>query len=171
MKYSHICRTMMIKSTKLFMLTWILILRSVCWLFKVHRKSKWFFLNISIPVVQLYKKGSVSCIMCHGEKWNTSVINWRKERWPNVHIWNLIVKKFRDTDWKFEVHDIVIYDLVVIRHTTMHLKISDVMKVIRNFLDSSSKFLLTTSFPKENVRFYDVTYVQSQTSHFSSTRN
>ena len=80
-------------------------------------------------------------------------------------------EKFRETDWKFEVHDIVIYDLVVIRHTTMHLKISDVMKVIRNFLDSSSKFLLTTSFPKENVRFHVVTYVQSQTSHFSSTRN
>ena len=65
---------------------------------------------------------------------------------------------FRDTDWKFEVHDIVIdpishsYDLVISRHTTMHLKISDVMKVIRNFVDSSSKFLFTTSFPEENVR-------------------
>ena len=68
-------------------------------------------------------------------------------------------EKFRDTDWKFEVHDIVVdpisysYDLVISRHTTMHLEISDVVKVIRNFVDSSSKFLLTTSYPNENVRF------------------
>ena len=68
-------------------------------------------------------------------------------------------QKFRDTDWKFEVHDIVTdpikisYDLIISRHTTMHLTLSDVMKVIRNFVDSSSKFLLTTSFPNKNVRF------------------
>ena len=67
-------------------------------------------------------------------------------------------EKFRETDWKFEVHDIVTdpiktsYDLVISRHTTMHLEISDVVKVIRNFVDSSSKFLLTTSFPNMNVR-------------------
>ena len=68
-------------------------------------------------------------------------------------------EKFRDTDWKFEVHDIVVdpinysYDLVISRHTTMHLKISDVVEVIRNIVESSSKFLLTTSFPYTNVRF------------------
>ena len=67
--------------------------------------------------------------------------------------------KFMDTDWQFEVHDIVIdpiktsYDLVISRHTTQHLKTSDVVKVIRNFVDSSSKFLLTTSFPYTKVRF------------------
>ena len=67
-------------------------------------------------------------------------------------------EKFRDTDWKFEVHDIVVdpiytsYDLVISRHTTIHLNIGDVMKVIRNFVDSSSKFLLTTSYPTTNVR-------------------
>ena len=68
-------------------------------------------------------------------------------------------EKFRDTDWKFEVHDIVTdhiknsYDLIISRHTTMHLQISDAVKVIRNFVDSSSKFLLTTSFPNAKVRF------------------
>ena len=67
-------------------------------------------------------------------------------------------EKFRDTDWKFEVHDIVVapisysYDLVISRHTTMHLKTSDVMKVIRNFVGSSSKFLLTSSYPNTKVR-------------------
>lgn len=67
-------------------------------------------------------------------------------------------EKFRDTDWKFEVHDIVTdpikisYDLILSRHTTMHLRTSDVVKVIRNFVDSSSKFLLTTSFPIMDVR-------------------
>ena len=73
-------------------------------------------------------------------------------------------EKFRDTDWKFEVHDIVIdpisysYDLVISRHTTMHLKISDVMKVIRNFVDSSSKFLLTSSFPNIKVNLLMTRY-------------
>ena len=68
-------------------------------------------------------------------------------------------EKFRETDWKFEVHDIVTdpinysYDLIISRHTTIHLQISDVVKVIRNFVDSSSKFLLTTSFPNEKVIF------------------
>ena len=68
-------------------------------------------------------------------------------------------EKFRDTDWKFEVHDIVTdpinisYDLIISRHTTMHLQISDVVKVIRNFIDSSSKFLLTTTFPNAKVIF------------------
>jgi hypothetical protein len=66
-------------------------------------------------------------------------------------------EKFKDTDWKFEVHDIVTdpinysYDLIISRHTTMHLRASDVVKVIRNFVDSSSKFLLTTSFPNNNL--------------------
>ena len=64
---------------------------------------------------------------------------------------------FRDTDWKFEVHDIVTdqiensYDLIISRHTTQHLVLNDVVRVIRNFVDSSSKFLLTTSFPKIKV--------------------
>ena len=68
-------------------------------------------------------------------------------------------EKSRDTDWKFEVHDIVTdqinisHDLIISRHTTQHLAISDVVKVIRNFVDSSSKFLLTTSFPTTKVRF------------------
>ena len=67
-------------------------------------------------------------------------------------------EKFRETDWKFEVHDIVTdpikisYDLILSRHTTIHLQISDVVKVFRNFVDSSSKFLFTTSYPNEKVR-------------------
>ena len=66
-------------------------------------------------------------------------------------------EKFRDTDWKFEVHDIVTdeiknsYDLIISRHTTQHLVLSDVVKVIRNFVGSSSKFLLTSSYPNTKV--------------------
>ena len=67
-------------------------------------------------------------------------------------------KRFRGTDWKFEVHDIVTdeiknsYDLIISRHTTQHLVLSDVVKVIRNFVGSSSKFLLTSSYPNTKVR-------------------
>jgi len=66
-------------------------------------------------------------------------------------------KRFRDTDWKFEVHDIVTdeiknsYDLIISRHTTQHLVLSDVVKVIRNFVGSSSKFLLTSSYPNTKI--------------------
>ena len=68
------------------------------------------------------------------------------------------MEKFGDTDWKFEVHDIVTdpikisYDLIISRHTTQHLLTSDVVKVIRNFVDSSSKFLLTSSYPNTKVK-------------------
>ena len=67
-------------------------------------------------------------------------------------------ERFKETDWKFEVHDIVSeqmkssYDLIISRHTTQHLKTSDVMKVITNFVSSSSKFLLTTSYPNTAVK-------------------
>ena len=67
-------------------------------------------------------------------------------------------ERFRDTDWRFEVHDIVTeqiktsYDLVISRHTTQHLATSDVVRVVRNFVESSSKFLLTSSYPNTKVK-------------------
>jgi len=57
------------------------------------------------------------------------------------------------TDWTFMVHDIVSepipasYDLIISRHTTIHLKNRDVNKVVKNFISSGSKYLLTTTFP------------------------
>ena len=70
------------------------------------------------------------------------------------------MERFKETDWKFEVHDIVSeqmknsYDLIISRPTTQHLKTSDVMKVINNFVSSSSKFLLTTSYPNTAVKIW-----------------
>ena len=69
-------------------------------------------------------------------------------------------KRFSDTDWRFEVHDIVTdeiktsYDLIISRHTTQHLKTSDVVRVVRNFVKSSSKFLFTSSYPQTTVRIW-----------------
>jgi len=59
----------------------------------------------------------------------------------------------------FKVHDIVSeplpesYDLVISRHTTIHLKNGDVKKAVKNFINSGSKYLLTTTYPNitENV--------------------
>jgi len=62
-------------------------------------------------------------------------------------------KKFNAKPWKFEVHDIVAdpiagnYDIILSRHTLQHLKTGDIEKVIANFVQSGSKFLLTTNFP------------------------
>jgi len=62
-------------------------------------------------------------------------------------------KKFYAKPWKFEVHDIVAdpiagkYDIILSRHTLQHLKTGDIEKVIANFVQSGSKFLLTSNFP------------------------
>ena len=67
-------------------------------------------------------------------------------------------EKFRDTDWKFEVHDIVSdkistpYDLILNRMTAQHLQTNDVLKIIRNFVSSNSSYLLITSNPHTKVR-------------------
>jgi len=70
------------------------------------------------------------------------------------------------TNWIFKVHDIVSepilasYDLIISRHTTIHLKNGDVIKVVRNFINSGSKYLITTNFPNitenEDVREDDL---------------
>ena len=66
-------------------------------------------------------------------------------------------QKFAEHDWTFEAHDIVSdtieesYDLILSRHTTQHLKTQDVIKVFRNFINSKSRFLLTTSYPAAKV--------------------
>jgi len=66
-------------------------------------------------------------------------------------------KKFSDQEWEFESHDIVTdkintsYDLILSRHTTQHLKSEDVIRVLKNFISSGSKFLLMTSYPHTSV--------------------
>merc|ERR1712212_1023053 len=58
-------------------------------------------------------------------------------------------KKFSSKLWKFEVHDIVTdpigkYDIILSRHTLQHLETGDIERVISNFVQSGSTFLLTT---------------------------
>ena len=84
-------------------------------------------------------------------------------------------QRFADQpQWQFRQHDIVSeevsssYDLVLSRHTTQHLQTDDVVKVktkkqclmmitclvkvVTNFINSKSKFLITTNYPKTRVR-------------------
>ena len=70
-------------------------------------------------------------------------------------------QRFNDRPWTFETHDIVTdvlntsYDLILSRHTTQHLQTEDVVKVIRNFITSKSRFLITTNFPNIKVNERD----------------
>ena len=82
-------------------------------------------------------------------------------------------KKFTNTDWKFEVllccsffaniniflkvHDSVVdtipqFDLILTRHTMMHLKLKDGVAMLINFYNSGSHFLLATNFPEIKVK-------------------
>jgi len=61
-------------------------------------------------------------------------------------------KKFSTTSWNFEVHDSVVdpipqFDLILTRHTMMHLKLKDGAAMLRNFYNSGSHFLLASNFP------------------------
>jgi len=57
------------------------------------------------------------------------------------------------SEWTFKVHDIVSeplpvsYDLIISRHTTIHLKNGDVNRAFENFVNSGSRYLLTTTYP------------------------
>ena len=68
-------------------------------------------------------------------------------------------RKFKShKDWRFETHDLVTepiktqYDLILSRFTLQHLKTNDVIKVIKNFIKSGSKFFLTTNYPTIRVK-------------------
>jgi len=59
-------------------------------------------------------------------------------------------KRFNATTWNFEVHDSVVdtipkFDLILSRHTMFHIKTIDVAKLLKNFYDSGSHFLLATN--------------------------
>lgn len=67
--------------------------------------------------------------------------------------------KFLDhKNWSFERHDLVTdpiktkFDLILSRHTFQHLKTSDVKKIIKNFINSGSGFLLATNYPSISVK-------------------
>ena len=59
--------------------------------------------------------------------------------------------RFSNETWKFEQHDLVTdnikvsYDLILSRHTMFHLKLDDVIRVLRNFQSSGSRYLLMTT--------------------------
>ena len=84
-------------------------------------------------------------------------------------------QRFADKpQWQFSQHDVVSeeisssFDLVLSRLTTQHLKTDDVVKVqtcqaclmmficlvkvFTNFINSKSRFLITTNYPKTRVR-------------------
>ena len=82
-------------------------------------------------------------------------------------------KRFSSTAWNFEVfypeveqilinvsvqvHDSVVhsmpkFDLILSRHTMMHLKTNDIAKMLKNFHDSGSTYLLATNFPELEAR-------------------
>ena len=50
------------------------------------------------------------------------------------------------------VDPIPMFDLILSRHTMMHIKNIDVAKLLKNFYDSKSHFLLATNFPEIEVR-------------------
>jgi len=64
---------------------------------------------------------------------------------------------FSDQGWQFETHDLVTdqietrFDLILSRHTTQHLQSEDVIRVIKNFQSSGSRFLLMTSYPHASL--------------------
>ena len=56
-----------------------------------------------------------------------------------------------------QVHDSVVdaiprFDLILSRHTMMHIKTIDVAKLLKNFYDSGSPYLLATNFPEIKAR-------------------
>ena len=66
-------------------------------------------------------------------------------------------KRFAHESWKFEQKDIVEtpiterFDLVINRHTAIHLGLRDGVKMFRNIVNSNSSFLITTTFPDVTV--------------------
>ncbi len=58
---------------------------------------------------------------------------------------------------RFELHDLVTdpiaeeFDIIRSRHTMQHLKTADVVRVVKNFKSSGSRFLLMTNFPAVKV--------------------
>jgi len=71
-------------------------------------------------------------------------------------------RNFAGKTWRFEVHDIVLdpvekYDIILSRHTFQHLKPGDINRVIANFVQSGSSFLLATNEPTVEMNFGLVT--------------
>merc|ERR1712098_258610 len=57
-----------------------------------------------------------------------------------------------NTSWKFEVHDSVVdtipkFDLILTRHTMIHLNQKTGVELLQNFYNSGSHFLLTSNYP------------------------
>eukprot|EP00092_Neocalanus_flemingeri_P055498 GFUD01065616.1.p1 GENE.GFUD01065616.1~~GFUD01065616.1.p1 ORF type:complete len:293 (-),score=77.32 GFUD01065616.1:35-913(-) len=76
-------------------------------------------------------------------------------------------KNFADYNWKFEVQDMVAgpiskFDIILSRHTMIHLKSEDTAKALKNFYDSGSTYLLATNFPelKANIELSEDGYAR-----------
>ena len=58
-------------------------------------------------------------------------------------------RRFHNESWVFSQQDLVTdpltsHDLVLCRHTLFHLKLSDIRRVLANFVASGSRYLLMT---------------------------
>jgi len=62
-------------------------------------------------------------------------------------------EKFKNETWKFDTFDLVKdrikiqFDLLINRHTAIHLGLQDNIQMFHNFYQSGSKYLLTTTYP------------------------
>ena len=63
-----------------------------------------------------------------------------------------------------QVHDLVLdtipkFDIILFRHTMVNLKTFDVVKVLKNFYGSRSKYMIATNFPDVEANYGVSTYL------------
>ena len=64
-------------------------------------------------------------------------------------------EQFVNETWEFETVDLVTegikrqFDLVISRHTAEYLGLRDNIRMLHNFYQSGSKYLLTTTYPRQ----------------------
>jgi len=80
------------------------------------------------------------------------------------------IETFANETWQFEQHDIVMdtvdsqYDLILSRHTMIHLKFRDIVRVFDNFINSGSRYLLMTQHA--NLENNDLQTTDAHTGRF-----
>lgn len=109
-------------------------------------------------IIQRYQIRTITDVSCGGMAWwplllrefpkikfygydiSSVIIEQNKQRFANQPNWTFGVRN-AITD-KFEVSD-----LMICRHTMMHLSISDAVRLLQNLISSKSRFLVLTSHP------------------------
>ena len=108
---------------------------------------------------------SILDIPCGDFNWMQQV-NLRNKNYIGADIVAQIIvenkKKYQQENIKFEVLDLTCSslpqsDIVITRDCLVHLSYNDIYNSIRNIKSSKSKYLLTTSYPKNNINYDIVT--------------